>query len=148
MNCQRCGYSSGIDFAVSCPLCGNLIANSTVKHVIAGQINEDEIPWEKQSNSSYPLNGLIETLQELFFQTNAFFKKLENIQNSKKALLFALITGSFGLTASFIWSYLLNVSTSGIESGQQRYLSYIFSPLLILLQILISTIYVHFMLSI
>ena len=149
MDCSRCGFSfSNISGALACPSCGSLLSDSRShkSHSIV------ETPWESAYASSYPLNALLDTLQQVLFNPGLFFAKIRN--TSKKispAWLYGLITGSFGMIAALLWSVLFrNVTPDALQSQGDLFQpgTLISAPVFISLQLLLAAGYAQFMLAI
>jgi ribosomal protein L37E len=139
MKCSRCGFT--FDKAQKfCPLCG------AVSDTSMPQKEPQSVSREDQSARDYPLSAFLDTIQESFFKTDHFFSKIQNSSN-KSALLYGLLCGSIGIVSTFLWSLILPDSFKQISTTETAK-NLIFTPFILILQILLTTAYVHFLLLI
>lgn len=137
MNCKRCGSQiESFCSSFCCPHCGTIILQNRSK--FDNTADKSLLAWETTEAFTNPLSSLINTLSESFFNTESFFKKVTKGTTIKSAWLFAIITGSFGIFASFIWSFLSFNYTPDKTIPPS---SLILTPLIITLQLFAVTFY-------
>jgi hypothetical protein len=139
MKCSRCGFT--IDTTHNfCSLCGGVSEGALPNK------NFESVPWESSYAKDYPLRAFLDTIQESFFKTDHFFSKVQKSSN-KPALLYGILCGSIGVVSTFLWSFFLPdpYKHLGITETANNL---ILTPLVLIIQILLTTVYVHFMLII
>lgn len=139
MKCSRCGFT--FDTTQNfCSLCG------TISDRELPQKSLQSVAWESSSAKDYPLRAFLDTIQESFFKADHFFTKIQN-SSSKSALLYGILCGSIGVVSTFLWSFFLPDSYKQLSATETAN-NLIFTPLILILQILLTTAYLHFMLLI
>lgn len=106
MNCPQCGVTSPFASGSFCRNCGTFIAPSA--HTIIAAPNDSDIPWESSHNAEAPLTALLLTLSACMFHPVRFFSEIaaSKKESLRPALWYGLITGSFGVLASWMWGEL------------------------------------------
>lgn len=141
MNCYRCGYTTDSPPpSYACPACGGILSAP----VTQGSCNPRFLFWESPSAANNPLKALVDTLQEILFRPAKFFQTVKNTTSPVfPALLFGLVTGSFGITISFLWSLVIPEAASEFQysSADLSSSALISAPLYILLQIMLPAVY-------
>lgn len=107
--------------------------------------------WESAPASQNPLKSLVDTLiQALFNPAQLFMLVKRSTADLKWALLFGLITGSFGVATTFLWSIVTLNTFSGFREDFAGLdgSSLILAPLYICIQILLTAAYTHLLMRI
>lgn len=143
MNCKRCGsriesYCSSL----CCPHCGSIVLQNRSK--FDNTTDKTLLAWETTEAFSNPLSSLINTLTESFFNTESFFKKVTKGTTIKPAWFFGVITGSFGIFASFVWSFFTSNYTPDKTISPS---SLVLTPLIITMQLFAVTFYCQLIFS-
>ncbi len=158
MMCSKCGNSHDSFSTLNCSSCGNFYSdNNTLS--LPPTSPELLLPlWESPATKNYPLTVFFLTVKELFSAPERFFSTLQVKKNLSSAWLFALVAGSIGYTAAFLWSQVLPDSISsifetkndGILAGSESSpaLTLMFTPVYISIEFLIIALYTHLMLLI
>jgi hypothetical protein len=148
VNCYRCGYTTDNPPAsFACPACGGILAAPAAQD----SCNPRFLFWESPSAAGNPLKALVDTLQEVLFRPSKFFKTVKNSTSPVfPSLLFGLVTGSFGITISFLWSLIIPEAASEFQysSSELSSSTLISAPLYILLQIILPAVYAQVMMRI
>lgn len=139
MKCSRCGltFDTTQNF---CSLCGGVSESALPKKI------PQTVSWESGTAKAYPFKAFLDTIQESFFKADHFFNKIQDSPN-KPALLYGLLCGSIGVVSTFLWSFFLPDPYKQL-SVTETAKNLIFTPFALILQILFTTAYVHFMLLI
>jgi hypothetical protein len=114
--------------------------------------------WESSAAKNFPLTVFFLTVKQLFYTPASFFNSLQLKKNLSSAWLFALIAGSIGYTAAYLWAQILPDSFStffenkadGIltDTASSPSLTLMFTPVYISIELLFVALYSHFMLFI
>ncbi len=139
MKCSKCGFT--FDTTQNfCSLCG------AISYREQPQENLQPVYEENRSAKDSPMGAFLDTIQESFFKTDFFFSKVQN-SSSKYALLYGMLCGSIGVVSTFLWSFFLPEPYKQLSATETAN-NLIFTPFLLILQILLTTAYTHFMLLI
>jgi len=155
MICSKCGNNLDSFSALSCPSCGNFYADQDTMSP-PPPTPEPSIPlWESPAAKNYPLMVFFLTVKQIFSTPERFFSTLQLKKNLSSAWLFALIAGSIGYSAAFLWSQILPDSISvffdkGIlkDSDSSPASTLMFTPIYISIEFFFVALYAHFMLFI
>src|SRR5512133_188365 len=158
MKCGKCGNSLDSFSAISCPSCGNFYSDQDTLSLPPATPEASMPLWESPASKKFPLTVFFLTVKQLFFAPERFFSTLHVKKNLSSAWLFALVAGSIGYTAAFLWSLILPDSmstffenkTDGIlaDSESSPALTLMFTPIYISIEFILVALYSHFMLFI
>lgn len=158
MICSKCGNSFDSFSALSCPSCGNFYSDQDTLSLPPAAPEVLMPLWESPASRNFPLIVFFLTVKQLFYTPVSFFNTLQLKKNLSSAWLFALIAGSIGYTAAYLWSQILPDSFStffennadGVlaDNASSPALTLMFSPVYISIEFLSIALYSHFMLFI
>jgi hypothetical protein len=119
MFCPHCGNEVG-EGQLFCQHCGaSLVAESPA----ATTTNREKNPWEERERTGF-FSGLFQTVTEVLFRPSAFFHKMEVRGGYTDPILFAMIVGMIGLTASYVWQIMLKSTLQTMLPGMQASSAY------------------------
>lgn len=152
--CPRCGTRiNSCAQTCSCPVCGETLINQIVAITPRSLPSHELTAWESPQSRTNPVFALVDSLWESFSRPNRFFKKAANNSTIVPPLLYALVTGSIGMIAAFLWSQLIQNQFSDLLSQSISFDidtfspgSLIATPVFITIQIVISSAIIHFLL--
>jgi hypothetical protein len=153
MICSRCGFTDNdILPGFSCSSCGAIYSSKLKTHQ-----NQHNVPlWETTEAKEFPFISFFKTVKEIFISPDQFFKRISSKDQALTALLFALLSGSIGYTFLFLWSQLFpglsemyeSTGTFFTDKESSSATTLLFTPILIIFEILFITLYTHCMLVI
>ena len=146
MKCAKCGTESHFESNNFCANCGALLSSVSDDNQSHGTPG---LSWESPFFSEAPFSALYTTLIALLQHPRQTLSEIaDKPHRSRKALLYAMIVGSIGMTASWGWTTLLAKSLSDlplnemlIDKSLSSPVTLIFSPFLLLFQLLFLTLY-------
>ena len=154
MICSRCGFpDNNILPGFSCSSCGTVYSSEPKTHRYLHQVPL----WETADAKEFPFTSFLKTVKEIVINPDQFFKQISSKDQVLTTLLFALLCGSIGYTFLFLWSQLFPEQLSGMYESTESFFTdkessspttLLFTPILIVLEILFITLYTHSMLVI
>jgi predicted RNA-binding Zn-ribbon protein involved in translation (DUF1610 family) len=152
--CPRCGTPiNALAHTCSCPACGETQVNQNATNTPQTPPPPELTAWDSLLSTNNPVFALADSLWESFSKPNRFFSKSTNCSSVVPPWLYALVTGSIGMLAAFIWSLLIRnpyydlfsesifIDTDTFSPG-----TLIAAPVIITLQLFISSAIIHFLL--
>ena len=102
IRCSQCNTVQLVPGSAFCSRCGAAISVSSDK---TGLLNPRQFVWETVLNSNTPLQVFVAAVSESLLHPDRFYGKVvSDAGKTLPALLFGLITGGIGLTASSLWA--------------------------------------------
>ena len=160
MFCKQCGHELPDPPPVSCPFCGiSLSASGPSSPSPESPVTSPKgyyCPWEDRSRLGF-WKAFWETFKTVLTQPTEFYQKLSPTENMGSAIGFGVLAGSIGIIASILWQLPFQFLQSALMAGHNPAAAFgqsffmmifmicfiIFSPLIALIGIFISSAITH-----
>ncbi len=151
IQCPTCGTHQVHSGALSsCESCGALLTDTVT--VTASPTPAVGIPWENTERENI-FKALFNTIWESMMHPSRFFSHITKTSSLFHALLFGLTAGSIGVLFDLSWQNsftdfweILALQGIDIDFSQPISTSLVFSPLLLILHIVLLSLFIHFLL--
>ncbi len=160
--CKQCGHELPEPLPGFCTFCG--AATSETPGIVtpigagsSGSSPQYYCPWEDRARLGF-FKAFWETLKSVMTQPTEFYQKLNPKENAGSAIGFAVLSGTIAVIFSILWQIpfqMLNFATMGTRNPGAAaipmvftigmlFVYMIFSPLLVLIGLFITTAITHF----
>lgn len=153
MKCDRCGNEALFDRENFCPRCGAFLDRERAEKTVVKPSGKDCIAWEGPKRDRAPLAALWSTVKLALLHPKDFYGLVAaQVRPVMPAWIFGLIAGGISLVATALWSTLLiryGYPPAGEEAlfdiGMTSPSTLIAAPLVISMDLLFFTVYIHLM---
>jgi len=145
-NCPKCGALLSLPTDNFCPVCDPPLLS--LEGTRAPEATSSRIPWESVASLGV-VRAVVQTVGQCLFCPSAFFARLSPGHSAIMPFAFALVVGSAGSVAGFLWSYFFFSNFPSLlpwgafDSASASGAGLILVPVLIAVKIVFESAYFH-----
>ena len=165
IKCPECNYTKSMPHEripdrarwVKCPQCGKRFEYlRSEKEDVKSEVKYS-VPWENRLQLGL-WSSIRQTIKSVLFSPKGLFSAMDPNSGWRDALAFGLLTGSIGTMFTFFWEFIIagggffetawSILPSGSPSPMIFISLIILSPLFVMIDLLVSSLIIHFLLLI